>query len=722
MRKSTKIKQHDITDCGAACLASACAHYGLLVPVARIRQYACTDKDGTNILGLVEAANKLDLVAKGVRAESEALDMVVKPAIAHVQLKQQLLHFVVIYKVSKTEVTYMDPADGEFHTVDRSVWEKEEWTNILVILEPQDGFQKRNEKTSLFQQFFDLVIPHKRVMLLAILGAIVFSVLGLSTSIYVAKIVDQILIDGDMPLLHIMSALMLILVLLRGFIGYTKSVLVLKTSQRIDSSLILGYYKHLLSLPQLFFDTMRTGEIISRVNDAVKIRNFINSILIELIVNIMVLFFATSMMFIYSWKLALMLLVSIPIFLLIYTLYNRHNKKFQRKIMESSANLESQLVESISSIKTIKSFGVEEHSNVKTEMRFVDLLRSTYATIRGAILSQESVELVSAIATVGLLWIGSLLVINREITAGTLMLFYSLIRYVIGPIGALINANASIQDALIAADRLFQIMDLEQEDSGHVYQTELKRDMIGDIRFVEASFRYGTRENIFDKLNLTIAKGKTTAIVGESGSGKSTLISLIQNLYVINKGKLYIGDLSLDQITNASLRKYIVAVPQHIELFAGNVIDNIALGDVTPDVNRVFELITLLGLDDFINKLPEGYQTYIGENGTTLSGGERQRLAIARALYKDPEVIILDEATSSLDSISEACVKGALKKLADMGKTIILIAHRLSTVQSADTILVMKDGAVMEQGTHKELLVLNGEYDRLWNEQYCVVP
>lgn len=715
-KKNIKVKQHDITDCGAACLTSVCAYYGLKYPIARVRQYAFTDQKGTNVLGLTEAAHKLGFSAKGVKAKFEALAIVPKPTIAHVIVNEKLQHFIVIYKVAKKHITYMDPADGRMHKVLNEDFNRM-WSGILVLMEPEESFKKGDMKTSMTKRFFSLLAPHKSVMIQALFGALIYSILGLSTSIYVGKITDYVLIDANTNLLNLMSIVMIVILLLRTFIGSMKSILALKTGQRIDAALILGYYKHLLTLPQQFFDTMRVGEIISRVNDAVKIRNFINNVSLDLVVNVMILLFSVGLMFVYSWELALITLASAPLFILIFWAFNRLNKKYQRSIMESSAELESQLVESINSIATIKRFGIEEFANLKTENRFVHVLKNTFQSIYGSIMAQGGIQFVSTAITVAVLWMGSLLVIDQELTPGTLMVFYSLISYVISPIGSLISSNQTIQDALIAADRLFQIMDLEREQE-ESQKVVLEPSMIGDIAFENVCFRYGSRKEVFNGLNLMINKGETTAVIGESGSGKTTLVSLLQLIYPIQSGSIRIGDYDIAQLDNRSLRRWVGTVPQQVELFAGTIIENIALGDLQPNMKRIIDLVEQLGLKEFIERLPSGYNTYIGEHGASLSGGERQRIAIARALYKEPEILIFDEATSSLDTVSERFVKQTLRALALRGKTIIVIAHRLSTVKNADNIVVIQKGEVVEAGTHRELINTEGVYNRLWNEQF----
>lgn len=319
--------------------------------------------------------------------------------------------------------------------------DKKEWTGVLILMLPDKTFEKGNQKQSALKSFINLIRPHKSVMLQALFGAVVYSILGLSTSVYIGKITDYVLVDQNLNLLNLMGIIMLLIIILRTFIGSMKSILALKTGQRIDASLILGYYKHLLTLPQQFFDNMRVGEIISRVNDAVKIRVFINNVSLDLVVSLLILLFTVGLMLVYSWKLAVITLLSAPLFILIYFLFNRLNKKYQRKIMESGADLEAHLVESLNSVSTIKRFGIEIFANLKTEVRFVNLLRNTYRSIYGSIVANNGIEFVSAGITVAVLWAGSNFVINRELTPGNLMLFYSLVGYVIGPVGKLISSN-----------------------------------------------------------------------------------------------------------------------------------------------------------------------------------------------------------------------------------------------------------------------------------------
>ncbi len=713
-----KIKQHDIRDCGAACLASISAYYKLKIPIARIRQYAGTDKRGTNVLGMIKGAERLGFDAKGVRGGLDALPDLPLPAIAHVIVREQLQHYVVIYKVTQKKVTVMDPGDGRMHTYSLEEFEKL-WTGVLVLLQPNLTFEAKNEKVSIYTRFWQLVRSHKTILAEALFGAMVYTILGLSTSLYIEKITDNVLIEGNKNLMNLMGVAMIIILLLQIFIGSMKSILVFQTGQKIDAQLILGYYKHLLKLPQRFFDTMQVGEITSRIGDAVKIRAFINDVAIDMLVNIFIVLFSFGLMFTYYWKLALIIALIIPLYIGIYILINKLNKKTERKLMESAADLESQLVESLNSVKTIKQFGIENHANFKTEKRFTRLLKTIYTSGLNAFFTTYSSEFLTRVFTIVLLWAGAYYVLDNEITPGELMSFYALIGYFTSPIASLVGMNKTIQNALIASDRLFEIMDLEREETTE--KMVLSKDDIGDIVFKNIDFSYGTRANVFEDFSITIPKGKVTALVGGSGSGKTTLISLLQNLYPIKKGTILIGKYGIHYIQNKNLRKLVGAVPQELKLFSGNVIENIAVGVYEPDIKRIVDICRDLGIIEFIEQLPNGFATQLGENGASLSGGQKQRIAIARALYKNPEILILDEATSSLDTVSEEYVQRTIQNLREQGKTLIIIAHRLSTVAKADKIGVLDQGKLIEEGTHQTLLNQNGAYAKLWNKQTLIV-
>jgi len=709
-----KVKQRDITDCGAACLASVAAWYSVRLPVSRIRQFAGTDRKGTNVLGLIEASAKMGFLAKGVKGEWDSLFKIPKPAIAHLIINGNLTHYVVIIRATDKFIQIMDPEDGNIHKVPHAQFRKV-WTGVLILIAPGEKFSVKDEKVSLTNRLWQLIKPNSRILVQSLVGAIIFSVLGLSMSIYVGRLIDQVIPGGNINLLNLMGIAMVLIILLRLLLGLFQSLFILKTGQRIDASLILGYYQHLLKLPQSFFDNMRTGEIISRISDAVKIRVFINDVSINLILNVFILIVSFVLMFTFFWKLAVIMLVVVPFYFCIYYISNHLNKKVQRKVMERAADLEAQLVESLNSVGTIKRFSLEEYSNFRTENRFVGLLETIYKSGLNSMFSSSSGALVTQLITLIVLWVGAGFVMKTQITPGELLSFYSIVGYYTGPVTSIIGFNRTLQDAKIAADRLFEIFDLEIDDEKD--KIELRPEMVNDICFENVKFRYGTRVEVFSSLDIRIHKGEITAVVGESGSGKTTLASLLQNLYPLQDGHIWVGGYDLQHFTNKSLRKVVSVVPQKIDLFAGDVINNIAIGEINPDMGEILAVCEKLGMIKFIESLPNGFKTYIGENGATLSGGQKQRIAIARALYRNPEVLILDEATSSLDSFAESFVQNTLKMLRDEGRTVIVIAHRLSTISLADRIIVLDNGTVIQEGTFSELSAMEGHFRKMWMHQ-----
>lgn len=705
-----RVKQRDETDCGPACLASVAAHYGYRLPVSRVRQHAFTDRHGTNVVGMVDAAARVGFAAKGVKGPFGSVSKVPRPFIAHTITDRGAHHFVVVYGITKRRVIVMDPADGAVHKLAHDEF-RNRWSGVLVLLVPSERFRPRDERESVVRRFLSLVRPHRSVLAEALLGAVVYTLLGLSTAVYVQKIVDHVLVDGNVNLLNLMSAVMLVLLVVRVFLGSMKSVLVLRTGQRIDAALVMAYYEHLIRLPQRFFDTMRVGEMIARVNDAMKIRAFVNDVALELMVSMLIVIFSFGMMFVYSWKLAAVVLAIIPGYVVLFAIVNRINRQRQRALMERAADVEAQLVESLGAVSSIKRFCLEAFATAKTEARFVRLLRSIYRSGTNTIFAANASELLSRGFTIVLLWAGAGLVVGRELTPGGLMSFYTLLGYLTGPLSSLINANRHLQDAVIAADRLFEIIDLEREDT--TGKLVLTRQMLGDITFDQVSFRFGSRTQVFQDVSVVLPAGKVTAVVGESGSGKSTLLALLQGLYPVASGEIRIGRFNIAHVDRSSLRRRIAVVPQEVHLSSGTILENIAIGDYEPDAERVAEVASRLGILEPIESLPDGLYTYLDERGAGLSGGERQRLAIARALYRRPDILLLDEPTSALDSRAEQHVHDALRDFSANGGTIILVSHRLDTAAHADKIVVLEGGSAAEEGSHETLVARRGAYHRL---------
>jgi ATP-binding cassette subfamily B protein len=383
--------------------------------------------------------------------------------------------------------------------------------------------------------------------------------------------------------------------------------------------------------------------------------------------------------------------------------------------MEKSEHLGSHVIETISGADTVKAFGAEHMRCQGAELRLARVVQAVFAVQKLTISTQAIGTFLTAVAAIAVLWYGGHRVMQGALTVGQLMFFYSLVAFLMEPLQRLAAVNLKIQDALSAANRLYQIMDLEREASGKPRQVRFQTVRRG-IELIDLSFRYGSRKNVLEQVSLEIPRGKTIAVVGESGSGKSTLLKLLMGFYAPTEGRILLDGTDLADFDVASVRSRIGVVTQHPFLFSKTIWENIALGRPEARFEEVVEAARLAGLDEFVASLPDRYETMVGERGVNLSGGERQRLAIARALLCQPEILILDEATSHLDTRTERAIQKNLRTIF-RGKTVVVVAHRLSTIRDADLIYLLHRGRLVEQGTHAELMARDGRFAALWHAQ-----
>ncbi len=685
-------KQRDLTDCGAACFAFVCDHYRLRLPIARLRRELGTNQAGTTAASLVQAAEQLGFTAKGVKGPASALPSVPLPAIAHCLVYGRLMHYVVLVRWAPKFAHVMDPAVGR---VEKWSCEKFQanWTGVLILLAPGESFVAADRTVAPAWRLWQLLQPHRLVLLQAFAGAVVTTILGLGMSVYVQKIVDSVIPDGNRALLNLLGVVMLAILGFKLVLGWIQTLLSLRLAQRIDATLILAYYRHLMRLPQPFFDTMRVGEITSRVADAVKIRNFLNSSLPALALNPLILVFSLTAMFFWSWKLALLSLALLPANGAIYWLTNRLNREGQRRVMERSADFDAQLVESLNAQPALRRFRLEDFSILRLETRLVRLLRAGWNMALASIGSGTATTLITQAYLIGLLWLGADTVLDAGLSPGQLMSCYTLAGYLTGPVAALVGLNASIQETLIATDRLFELMDLELEkDQGSI---EFGVQHLGDLRLEGVTFRHAGRPIALHDITLTLPNGRITALVGESGCGKSTLLALLQRLYEPEAGRLFIGEHDLRYFRLASLRRHLAVVPQQTHLLSGTVLENLAPGDYQPDLERIVRLCREVAVLDFIEKLPQGFLTPLTENGANLSGGQRQRLALVRALYLAAPILLLDEPSSALDARSEEVLLATLARLRAAGCTIVIAAHSAALCAVADQVVTLAQGRVI---------------------------
>lgn len=720
------IKQHDITDCGAACLATICKQNGYKIGITKIREVAGTDKQGTNVAGVIKAAEQLGFGAKGVKGNKEAFfSEFPLPCIAHVIVDGNLLHYVVIHKITKKQVIIADPGVGivkltpeEFfgEVYEEGKPPKYQWSGVLILLVKNEAFKKGDETKGLFSRFFYLLLPQRKLLLHIFVASLVYTILGIIGAFYFKELIDSVLPDGLRKTLMTLSIGVILLNIFKVLLNAFRTHLLLYLSQKLDISLLFGYYRHVIELPMNFFGTRKVGEIISRFNDAGKVRDAISGATLTIMIDTIMAFAGAIILYMQNAKLFGITVIIVVLYGIIVVCFHKWYEKLNRNQMENNSELTSYMVESLNGIQTVKAYNAERKANRETEIRFVKLLRSIFDLTWVSNLQTSLKIFVELVGGVIILWVGGVSVIKGEMTIGELITFNSLLAYFLDPVKNLINLQPQMQTAVVAAERLGEILDLEAEKTEKEYRKLAPASLAGNIKIEKLNFRYGTRKLVLEDINLEIEKGQKVAFVGESGSGKTTLSKLLLHLYSAENGRIIINGNNIEDIQIETLREKIAYIPQETFLFSGSIFENLTLGLDNATMDDIIEASKMAQAHEFINELPLRYETRLEENGANLSGGQRQRLAIARAMLKKPDILILDEATSNLDAITERALDRTIHEFAKE-MTTIFIAHRLSTIKNCDKIYVMDKGKIIEQGTHRELIALGGKYAYLVKQQ-----
>lgn len=720
--------QHDQRDCGAACLSMIAMHYGLKYPISRYRELTKTDKIGTNIYGIVDGAKKIGLNANALSGSIEELiDGVEKgeikfPFIAHIS-KEDCLHYVVVFGYCNGNFLIADPAKGKCsHPLD---FFSHIWTGYIVTFEKTDSFSPGNHVRGNFLKFFLLLrgqyfkmtgvfFLSLLIALIGIFGAFVFEIVIDGFAVKSSNYQVSTIIEHTNNLsFHTIFIAVILLYLLQAVFQFVRGYLIASVSRKIDINLSLSYFNQIVDLPVSSISVRQTGEYLSRFSDTANIRYSISNATITLLLDAVMVIACGCILFKENRKLFTVSLLLIAIYLIIVIIYKKPVKDSNYEVMEKNAQLQSYFKESIDGIETVKAACANEKIKDITTSKFNHFINAVFKNSILAMSQNTLSDSIELIGTLMILWIGFGMVLNRQITIGSLITFYALLSYFIGSIKNLVELQPTIQSAIVSAERLNDILDLQCEE---VHTTKCDLPYINTWNLQNISFRYGNGFLTLNNVNLSFRRGEKIAIVGESGSGKSSLVKLLLRFFEPEKGNILINNEDIKEYDLGTLRKNIAYVDQKVFLFSDTIKNNLILGNADVSDEEISRVCEICQLSEFIEKMPLGLSTPLDENGMNLSGGQRQRLAIARALIQKPQLLILDEATSNLDTITEASIKNAITDF-DNNLTCIIIAHRLSTVKNCDYIYVMDNGQIIESGTHEQLLNSKEKYAKLWEMQ-----
>ena len=660
---------------------------------------------------MIKGLDYLGFDSKAVKVEDKKIDNSVSfPIIAHIQSRNNFLHYVVVHDVSNKRIIISDPESGIKKLSHKEF--SEIWTGILLLIEPKKDFQKRNEKDNSLSRFFYVLKNQKSLLFNIFLASILYTVLGIVTSFSSKFLIDYILKDKLMTTLTVMVVGMVILEIIQMLLSIFRGYLLIFLGQRIDIAILLGYYNHVIKLPMNFFSTRKTGEITSRFSDADNINDAVAETVLTLMLDVITAVTGGIIVYIQNQYLFFVSIVILLLYVVIVFSFKEILKKINNDVLENNSQLTSFIIQSINGIETIKAYNLEKNIQDETEFKYLKVIKSSFKRSKIYNLLTFLSGVVELIGNTLIMWVGAIQVINGKLTLGEMMVFNTLLGYFTNPVKNLISLQPTIQTATVSADRLGEIIDLDIEQSD---EKMIPQNLKGDIEIKGLNFRYGTRELILKNINMKIKQGEKIALVGESGSGKTTLAKLILKFYDFEKGDININNFNLKDIDNTFLRNKISYISQDMFLFNKTIKENLMLSDEI-EIDDVIELSKKVNAYEFINELPQRFDYMIEENGTNLSTGQKQRLSILRALLKKPDILIMDEATSNLDSITESAIQKTLNN-PEFNMTTIIIAHRLSTIRLCDRIYVLDKGEIIEAGTHEELIELKNKYYTLWKEQ-----
>ncbi len=722
LKKFPYYKQMDMMDCGATCLRMVFKFYGQLVSIHKIRKLCQTTKNGVNMLGISKAAEKLGFRTYGVRLNLEQLAEVELPCILHWNQN----HLVVLYKIKKGKYFIADPATGLVSYGEKEFagnWysTKELHSGLSLLLSPSPNFyQLDDEETELtleWGKMFRYFFRYKKLFLQLVLGMVLGTVLQLITPFLTQSIVDIGINTKNISFINLILIAQLMLFVGASSVSFIRSWIMLHISTRVNISILTDLLIKIMKLPMSFFDLKTHGDLMQRMSDQQRIEAFLTGDTLNTLFSLINMLIFGTLLVIYNKIIFVVFFVATILYTLWILFFMKFRRELDHKRFKIGSENQTYMVEMIQSIKDIKlnnaqkqkRWGWEALQAKLFQFKVKSLALSQYQSLGSMAINQAKGILIT--------FISAKAVIDGEITLGGMMAIQYIVGMVNGPVESLLSFMQSYQDAKISMERLNEIYETEEEE-------DIRKDYLSrlptqrDIEIRNLTFRYygAGNEPIFNKLNLTFPSGKTTAIVGTSGSGKTTILKLLLRFYDYEEGEILIGGKRLEQLDFTLWRDTCGAVLQDNYIYADTIERNIAINDEFPNEERLQNAITIANLDEFITEQPFGISTKIGTGGKGVSQGQRQRLMIARAVYKEPEFIFLDEATNSLDANNEKVIIENLDRFFQ-NRTVVVVAHRLSTVKNADNIVVIEKGVIVEQGTHLELTQLKGRYFELVKNQ-----
>ena len=712
IRRFPHVYQLDEMDCGAACLAMICRHFGRAVAITHIRELVHTSTDGTTLAGITRGAEELGLTARSVRASKSRLDDLPVPAVVHWEGN----HWVVAYRVDEKQVWIADPARG-LRRVPREEF-LQRWSGYASVIGYTERLAEAPQAPTSLAWVKPFLRPHLRLVLFAVGLAIAAAALELALPILTQVVVDRVLPHKNLRLLWLlMLAIVAVLLTITGA-TLVQRYLLSKVAVRFDVATLDFLTGRLLDLPMSYFTTRRTGDIERRFLGARQVRAFFIQSGVQALTSVTQLVAALALMLFYSWKLALVYLATVPAYAGLMRYAAKRLRPMYDNLEEAYGKYSSGQIDAIRGIETVKALAAEEALRRLMLNRFQSLADRVFRTEFLVLAYQGSLQLVSFASFALFLLVGSIEVVHGSLSLGEFVAFNALVALATGPLLTLLSLWDQGQLARVLLARLDDVLEPEPEQGPDRARLRTVSTLGGRVELHGVGFRYGGPEAppILGGLTLTVEPGETVALVGRSGSGKTTLIKLLAGLLEPTEGEIRYDGFELRTLDYRTLRRKIGFVLQESYLFDDTIAANIAFGEENPDPTRIAWAAKVANAHEFVERLPLGFDTRVGESGLRLSGGQQQRIAIARALYHRPPILLFDEATSALDTESERAVKESLDELL-LGRTSFVIAHRLSTIRDAHRIIVLERGRLVETGTHDELMARQGLYFYLASQQ-----